>query len=96
MKRFVLSTLSILVAASASAPMAQAFDTKVDPSFSLQELRLSELDARDKSAASEKTFNVHKLRTAQFDQRNKVGDKLSTTSLMEQRRQVLERSSYSK
>ena len=88
MNRLFLSTLTVLLAAGAAAPMAQAFDTKLDPDFNLQELRMRELDARNKSADSE-PFNLHKLRLEQAERRNK--DSLKTTPLIEQRHQVLDR-----
>ncbi|MGB3292642.1 MAG: hypothetical protein WBB01_06640 [Phormidesmis sp.] len=90
MNRLVLSTLTVLLAAGAAAPMAQAFDAKLDPDFSLQELRMRELDARNKSADSE-PFNLHKLRLEEAARRNK--DSLKTTSLIGQRHQVLDRTS---
>ncbi len=91
MKRFVISSLSILLASAAIAPMAQAFDANLDADFSVQELRLQEMDARNKAVKSGESFDVHQLRTSEFDQRNKVGDKISTTSLIEQRYRVLDR-----
>ncbi len=91
MKRFVISSLSVLLASAAVAPMAQAFDTNVDADFSVHELRLQELDARNKAVKGGESFNVHQLRTSEFDQRNKVGDKITTTSLIDQRHRVLDR-----
>ena len=91
MQRFVISSLSVLLASAAIAPMAQAFDAKLDTDFSMQELRTSEMDTRNKGAESEQPFDLHKLRTAEFESRNKAGDRLSTTSLIEQRHQVLDR-----
>ena len=59
MKRFTSSVLSasafsILLLASAIAPSAQALP-KIDSDFKLQSLRLSELDARDKSEENSKS-----------------------------------------
>ena len=48
MKRFILSTCSVLLATAAIAPTAQALP-KLDPAFDLQTRRLSELDRRTKS-----------------------------------------------
>lgn len=48
MKRFILSAFSVLLATVAVAPTAQAL-SKVDPAFTLQALRLSEFDTRNKS-----------------------------------------------
>ncbi|NJM98820.1 MAG: hypothetical protein HC800_18175 [Phormidesmis sp. RL_2_1] len=48
MKRFILSTISVLLATAAVAPTAQALP-KLDPTFNLQTLRLSEFDSRNKS-----------------------------------------------
>ena len=69
MKRFILSALSVLLAAGSIAPAAQALP-KVDANFKLQTLRLSELDARNKSEADSK-FNLQKLRLEELDARSK-------------------------
>lgn len=89
MQRFVLSAFSVLLAAAAIAPSAQAFDTKIDPSFNVHNLRLEEFDQRRKG--SEKSFDLHQLRISELEQRNKVGDKVSTTPLIVQRHTVLDR-----
>lgn len=47
-KRFILSSLSVLLATAAVAPIAQAAP-KISADFSLQTLRLQEFDARNKS-----------------------------------------------
>ena len=48
MKRLILSAFSVLLAAGAVAPTAQALP-KIDSAFNVQKLRLSELDARNKA-----------------------------------------------
>lgn len=48
MKRFILSTFSVLLTTVAVAPTAQALP-KIDADFNIQTLRLSEFDARNKS-----------------------------------------------
>jgi len=47
MQRFILSTVSILIAAAAFAPTAQALP-QVSSDFNLQTLRLNEFDTRDR------------------------------------------------
>ena len=76
MKRFTLSTFSVLAVAGAlslgeglvNAPSAQAMPKA---EFNLQTLRLSEFDARNKSDAE---FKLQTLRLSEFDARNKSGD----------------------
>lgn len=55
MQRFILSTVSVLLATAAVAPTAQALP-KADADFNLQTLRLSELDTRNKSEESEQPY----------------------------------------
>lgn len=55
MKRFILSTLSVVLAASAVASTAQALP-QVDSDFKVQTLRLSELDARNKEGYDESYY----------------------------------------
>ncbi len=57
MKRFILSAFSVVLAAGAVAPTAQALPT-VDPDFNLQTLRLSELDARNKSEDDQPLYDT--------------------------------------
>lgn len=64
MKRFILSTVSIVLAVSAIAPSAQALP-KVDSAFNLQTLRLREFDARNKSEDSEKPYYPYTQAPAQ-------------------------------
>ncbi len=55
MKRFTLSTFSVLLTVMAIAPTAQALP-KVDADFKLQTLRLSEMDARNKSEDDQQPY----------------------------------------
>lgn len=57
MKRFILSAFSVVLAAGAVAPTAQALP-KVDPAFNLQTLRLSELDTRNKSEDDQQPYDT--------------------------------------
>lgn len=50
MKRFFLSALSVVLAVGTVAPNAQALP-QVDSAFSLQTIRLSEFDVRNRSGA---------------------------------------------
>ena len=72
MNRLVLSTLTVLLATSATAPMAQAAQDKV---FNLHEVRLVEFDQRNKSEEKSSSLGFHQLRLAAFAQRNKFGSK---------------------
>ncbi|MEO1621739.1 MAG: hypothetical protein AAFU53_12000 [Cyanobacteria bacterium J06632_3] len=69
MKRFILSSASVLLAAAAIAPAVQAAPT-VSKDFNLQTLRLQELDSRTKS----KGFNLQTLRLQELDSRTKSED----------------------
>ena len=69
MKRFILSSASVLLAAAAIAPAVQAAPT-VSKDFNLQTLRLQELDSRTKS----KDFNLQTLRLQELDSRTKSED----------------------
>ena len=60
--------------------------------FNGHQLRLTEFDARDKGYEYE-VPSLHRKVTAQRDARNKAGDSLSTTPLMAQRQQLLDRGS---
>jgi len=55
MKRFILSTFSVLLATGALAPTAQALP-QTDSDFNLQTLRLSEFDSRNKSEDDQKPY----------------------------------------
>jgi len=55
MKRFLLSACSIVLATAAIAPAAQALP-KIDSSFNLQTLRLSEFDTRNKAEDSKQPY----------------------------------------
>lgn len=96
MKRFVLSAFSIsafsiLLAASAVVPAAQAAEANSEKAFNVHQVRLANLDQRNKNLDVKPGFNVHRVRLANMDRRNKVGDKVSTTPLVEQRHRLLDR-----
>ncbi|MEL7226110.1 MAG: hypothetical protein AAF810_16040 [Cyanobacteria bacterium P01_D01_bin.36] len=55
MQRFILSAFSVLLATAAIAPTAQALP-KTDTDFSLQMLRLSEFDVRNKGEDSQQPY----------------------------------------
>ncbi len=96
--KFVLSGFSVALATLAVSPAAQAAEAKIGASFSVHQVRVAEFDGRnknfDKSFEVSEDFDMQALRIAQRDRRNKAGDSLSTTSLMEQRQQVLDRRGY--
>ena len=62
MKRFLLSAFSVVLAAGAVAPAAQALP-QVDPAFKLQTLRLSEFDTRNKSEDYQQTYGTYEQQT---------------------------------
>lgn len=62
MKRFILSAFSVVLAAGAVAPAAQALP-QVDPAFKLQTLRLSEFDTRNKSEDYQQTYGTYGQQT---------------------------------
>jgi len=62
MKRFILSAFSIVLAAGAVAPTAQALP-QVDPAFKLQTLRLSEIDTRNKSEDDQQPYDTYEQQT---------------------------------
>lgn len=62
MKRFILSAFSVVLAAGAVAPTAQALP-KVDPAFTLQTLRLTELDTRNKSEDDQQPYDTYEQQT---------------------------------
>jgi hypothetical protein len=94
MKRFVpsfvpstvvLSTVSVLLAAGALSPMAQAAEMNNEKANNLHQVRLENLDQRSKNLEVKPGFNVHRVYIQNLDRRNKVGDKVSTTPLIGQR-----------
>lgn len=91
MKRFALSALSVLLAAGAIAPMAQAVEAKGEKPFSMYQLRTTEFDSRNKSFEIKEGFNIHQLRLVELDSRGKAS--LAKSSLTTQRHQVLDRGS---
>ena len=71
MKRTLLSTLTVLVAAAAVAPIASA----VEPaSFNIQSTRLEELDSRQKNS-------VHKLRLEHLNNQTKAVEDIQAARL---------------
>lgn len=58
MKRFILSAFSVVLAAGAIAPAAQAFP-QVDPAFKIQSRRLYELDARNKAEDDQAAYDTY-------------------------------------
>jgi opacity protein-like surface antigen len=91
MKRFVLSAFSILLAASAVVPAAQAAEGNREKAFNTHQIRLENMDQRNKNLDVKPGFSIQKLRLTNLDRRNKVGDKVSTTPLVEQRHRLLNR-----
>ncbi len=89
-KRFGLSTLSVLLMAGAVGPAAQAAEADSKDTFNVHQLRIENLDQRNKNLEVKPGFNIHRVRTQNMDRRNKVGDKISTTPLIEQRHLRLE------
>ncbi len=85
MKRFILSTISVLLAAGALSPVAQAAEVSSEKAPSLHAIRLENLDQRSKNLEVKPGYNVHTVRLQNMDRRNKVGDKVSTTPLIGQR-----------
>ncbi|MGB3668486.1 MAG: hypothetical protein WA783_13585 [Phormidesmis sp.] len=77
MNRFVLSALTVLLATSAAAPMAQAAEETVyeGDAFSLHQVRLAEFDQRNKADKKSPDLTLHQRRLSAFDQRNKFGIK---------------------
>lgn len=70
MNRFIISTLTVLLATSAAAPkMAQAQE---DKPFSMHQRYLSGLDQRNKFDIKDPDFSVQRLRLAELDDRNKA------------------------
>jgi len=88
MNRFVLSTLTVLLATSAAMPMAQAAEDKV---FNLHEARLAEFDQRNKADGKSPYLTFHQRRLAAFDQRNKFGSKDPNFSMQATRMAALDR-----
>jgi DNA-binding LytR/AlgR family response regulator len=96
MKRFVISAFSIsafsiLLAASAVVPAAQAAEANSEKAFNVQQVRLANLDQRNKNLDVKPGFSIQKVRLTNLDRRNKVGDKVSTTSLVGQRHRLLDK-----
>lgn len=92
MKRFALSALTVLLAAGAIAPMAQASEAKgAKPFINIHQLRTVELDRRNKSSGAKEGLSVQQRRLAELDRRNKAS--LSQTPLLVQRQHVLDRGS---
>lgn len=78
MNRFVLSALTILLATSAAAPMAQAAEETVykGDAFNLHQRRLSAFDRRNKFASiKDPNFSMQAVRLAELDRRGKSEDK---------------------
>ena len=72
MNRFVISTLTVLLATSAAAPqMAQAQE---DKAFNMHQRYLTELDQRNKFDIKDPNFNMQRLRLAEMDVRNKADE----------------------
>ncbi len=90
-KKIALSALSIVLATAAIAPATKAAETTSEKSFNVHQLRVFELDARNKNFDLKEGFSVQNLRLSELDARNKVGNRLSTTSLISQRQRVLDR-----
>ena len=77
MKRFVLSGLSVLLAAGAiaTAPQtAEAADVESKQAFNIHQLRTHEFDSRNKGFEIKEGFSMQQLRTAALDARNKNFD----------------------
>ena len=62
MKRLILSAFSVVLAAGAVAPAAQALP-QVDPAFKIQTLRLREFDSRNKSEDYQQTYGTYGQQT---------------------------------
>ncbi|MEO1403476.1 MAG: hypothetical protein AAFV72_19820 [Cyanobacteria bacterium J06635_1] len=77
MKRFVLSSLSLLLAAGAIAPVANAQDIAED--FNLHEVRIENFDSRQKSDASLVNTTIHARRLEQ--ERSKSDASLVNTTI---------------
>lgn len=99
LERFFLSALTVAITANSVASSAQAFP-KLDPSFSLQALRLQELDIREGEAPRPEVSSpdpslgshVGPRTGADYDQAIKPSKPNSQpASLIEQRRQLLDR-----
>lgn len=77
MNRFVLPALTILLAASAAAPMAQAAEENVykGDTSNLNQVRLSEFDHRNKFGIKDPNFSMQAVRLAELDRRTKSDDK---------------------
>lgn len=77
MKRFALSALTVLLATSAAAPMAQAAEEKVSEAsvFNLYQVRIAEFDQRNKFGIKDPNFSMQAVRLAELDRRTKSDDK---------------------
>ena len=68
MKRFVLSTLTVILAASAASPMAQASEIQ---KLGLHQVRTTAFDQRAKADEKSPYISAHQKRLAEMDRRNK-------------------------
>ncbi|MGB3789311.1 MAG: hypothetical protein WA949_14975 [Phormidesmis sp.] len=77
MNRFVLSALTVLLATSAAAPMAQAAEEKIseDSVSNIHQVRLAEFDHRNKFGIKDPNFSMQAVRLAELDRRAKSDDK---------------------
>ena len=101
MRRFILSTFSVLLATAAVSPTVQALP-EAAPTFKLQTLRLNEFDARDRLAPTPQAWSPQAeaeyqdysdSKTTQWDapeaQEEEAAETVSVTS---RRHELLDRS----
>lgn len=91
MKRFLLSGLSVLLAAAAIAPAVEAKTPKDSlVNTTLQQRRLDALDARTKVNDSLVNSTIQQRRLNELDIRTKSSDSLNNTSLQQYRLDALD------